>query len=235
MVIGTFRTIARCVRRAPSTAICALLAVLVGMSITSPLTAQGGMGGMGGGGMGGGGRGGGRGRGGMGGGGMDGDRMKSPAETVKAHLEQNDPLKFLLDRKKPLSLSGTQRDTIKRYQQEMEDAQRPVFKALDKLSSSMPGRGGMGAGGRGRGGDGERGGAGGDEADGRDRRGGPGDTIRVLADKLTDIQDSFRDRARGQLDAIQKITADSLETLWLAELRKKDDGEREKRRNNRRD
>ena len=90
----------------------------------------------------------------------------------------------------------------------------------------------MGGGMGGRGGEGERGG---DGAEGRGRRGGPGDTVRVLADKLTDIQDSFRDRARGQLNPEQKLKADSLEQVWLAELRKKDEVERETRRNNRRD
>ena len=84
------------------------------------------------------------------------------------------------------------------------------------MSTDTPGHGGMG------------GGMG-------DRRRDPDDTVRVRADKRTDIHDSFRDRARGQLDSMQKITANSLETLWLAELRKTDDAEREKRRGNGRD
>ena len=177
----------------------------------------------------GGGRGGGRG-GGMGGGSMGGN-MKSPAAALKDNLERTDPLKFLLDHKKPLSLTNAQRDTLKRFQKDMSDMQEPIYKDLEKLVADMPGRG---AGAMGRGGIGAGRGRGGvdnsDSTVGSGRRGGPDDPMRAIALKLTDIQDSFRDRARAQLDSTQRVKADSLETLWLAELRKKDAEDRAKRR-----
>ena len=85
--------------------------------------------------------------------------------------------------------------------------------------------GGGGGAGRGRGGADDS-----DSTSGRGRRGGIDDPMRALAAKLTDIQDSFRDRARARLDSTQRMKADSLETLWLAEMRKKDAEDRAKRR-----
>ena len=211
-------------------AICATIAIPASFAVVSPLAAQGGMGGMGGG-MGGGAGRGGRG-GGMGGGGMGGS-MKSPSQTLKQNMERTDPLKFLLDNKKPLSLTNAQRDTLKQYQKDMDELEKPVYKDLDKLVADMPGRGagamgrgGMGGGaGRGRGGSNDS-----DSTSGRGRRGGADDPIRALADKLTDIQDSFRDRARAQLDSTQRVKADSIENVWLAEMRKQDADDRAKRR-----
>ena len=97
------------------------------------------------GGMGGGSRGGGR-SGGMGGGrGAGMERMPSPADAIKETLEQSNPLKLLLDHRKPLSLTGAQRDTLDRYRDELKDAQKPVFKALESVAASMPrGRGRVG-------------------------------------------------------------------------------------------
>ncbi len=161
--------------------------------------------------------------------------MKSPLQTLKDNMERTDPLKFLLDHKKPLSLTNTQRDTIKKYQKDMDDLEKPVYKDLEKLVADMPGRsgGGMGRGGMGGGGGAGRGRGGvddGDSTSGRGRRGGANDPMRALADKLTDIQDSFRDRARAQLDSTQRVKADSIETAWLAEMRKQNAEERTKRR-----
>jgi hypothetical protein len=45
--------------------------------------------------------------------------------------------------------------------------------------------------------------------------------MRALADRLLDIQDAYRDRARAQLSSAQRATADSIETVWLSEQRKK--------------
>jgi hypothetical protein len=203
-----------------------------------------------GGGMRGGGMGGRGGRGGPGGG-----RLSSPIDEIRDNLEANDPLKFLLDRRKPLSLTKPQRDSLERYRSDMQDAQKPVYKEMESLLTDRPrgergGPPGGGSPGGGSPGGGSPGGGspgGGPPGGGRGGRGvggepsdstgdvrgrGPsGGPFRAYADKLMDIQDAFRDRARAQLSAAQRTTADSLEQTWLAELRKKEDARRERRRN----
>ncbi len=152
--------------------------------------------------MGGGGRGGG-----MGGPGMGGGNRQSPATVVKENLEKNDPIAFLLDRKKPLALSGTQKDSLKVLRKEMQHTQEPLFMEMDKLF-----------------------------AEARQQRGGRRigamlpDTARALMGQLTDIQDAYRDRARGQLSEGQRHVADSLMTSFLEEQRKKDENDRTRRR-----
>lgn len=157
--------------------------------------------------------------------------MVSPIDEIRENVESNDPLKFLLDRKKPLTLTQAQRDTIERYRSDMKDAQTPVFKEMEQLVADRP-----------RERDGERGGGRGGARGGRGPGGEPSDSVgagrgpgggpfRECANKLMDIQDAFRDRARAQLTATQRATADSLEQSWLADLRKKDEARRERRRN----
>ncbi len=222
-------------------AICTVALPLALLSTPSRAAAQGGMGGGIGGGMGG--RGGGMG--GRGGRGMGGDMgsRQSPVDAIKENLEHNDPLKFLLDHKKPLDLTKAQKDTIERYRNDMKDMQKPVYKDLERMAAEMPGRGGPGGGmgppggmGGERGGGGARGrgqGRGADadttEAGGRGR-GAPGGPFRELAAKLSDIQDAFRDRARAQLTAAQRTKADSLENAWLEAERKKAEEKREQQR-----
>ncbi len=176
--------------------------------------------------------------------------MPSPVDAIKANLEANDPLKFLLDRKKPLDLTKAQKDTLERFRNDMHDAQKPVYKDLEQQVAQMQKergeRGGIGGGmGGGMGPEGGMGGARGgrggrgrgDEppdstGEGRGREGGPGaGPFKLYADKLADIQDSFRDRARAQLTAPQRAKADSMQDAWLAEQRKKDEERRERRRN----
>ncbi len=203
-----------------------------------------------GGGMGGGRRGGG----GMGGPSMGGSR-KTPATLVKENLEKSDPIAFLLDRKKPLTLSDMQKDSLKIFRKEMQHMQEPLFKDMDKIFADQEkngengaeggsgrrgggmGGGGMGGGRRGGGmGGAGAGGAGGDD-EGAD--GGRGarlaamlpDTAKTIVARLTDIQDAYRDRARGQLNDGQRHIADSLMTAMLDEQRKKDEAERAKRQN----
>lgn len=151
-------------------------------------------------------------------------QMKSPVETVKENLERNDPIVFLLDRKKPLTLTDLQKDSLKSLRKEMQHMQEPLFKEMEAQVGPLPARGGM----RGSGGT-EGGGADG----GRRSRGGSSgasDTVRALVGRLTDIQDAYRDRARGQLNDLQRVKADSLLQIFLADERKKDDDVRPKRR-----
>ncbi len=150
--------------------------------------------------------------GGRGGPGMGGG-MKSPAAMTKERIQQADPVEFLLDRKKPLELTKEQQDAFKSLRKEMQHMQAPLFKELDKLFGGMPPRGGRGGGSPPAGGMG----------------GGAPDTVRVVVGRLSDIQDSFRDRAREQLTALQRTRADSLQQVILAEERAKSEKEREKR------
>ena len=201
---------------------------------------------MGGGGGGRGGAAGGRG-GGMGGGGsMGGGSAKSPAAMAKERIKKADPIEFLLDRKKPLELTNEQQDVFKSLRKEMQRTQAPLFKDLDKLFGDMPQRGGSPPGGGMGGGmgGGRGGGMGGGGRPGEDRpnggtpgSGAPGagasDTVRAVLGTLSDIQDSFRDRAREQLTAVQRTRADSLQQVMLAEERAKSEKERDKRQQRR--
>ena len=203
------------------------LSVIVSLSLLSaPVAAQGGMGG----GM----------DSGMGGRGAAGPpgAMTSPADVIRTNLDNTNPMKFLLDHKKPLSLTSAQQDTMKRYRKEMEDMQKPVFRELEAFFRQAPSTGrGMGAEtgmGRGAGSDmgGEMsGGMGGPPGGGRaGGSGGPGENTqarslpepaKLLVGRLTDIQDSYRDRARAQLTEAQRAQSDSIEVVWLAKQRKK--------------
>ena len=161
--------------------------------------------------------------GGRGGPGMGGS-MKSPAAMAKERIEQADPIEFLLDRKKPLELTKEQQDTFKSLRKEMRQTQAPLFKELDKLFGDQPQRGGRGGG--------PSGGSMGGSMPGGMGAGAP-DTVRAVLGTLSDIQDSFRDRAREQLTAEQRTRADSLQQAMLAEERakfEKDRGERQRRR-----
>lgn len=202
-----------------------LLAMILSLAPVG-LAAQGGMGGMGGG------MGGGR-RGGMGGPGMGGAR-RSPITMIKDNLENNDPIAFLLDRRKPLALTDVQKDSLKSYQKEMQRLQAPLFKAIEGVFAELApanGAGGRVPGARG----GGRNGGGSDGTDppaggrGAGMSGMP-DTIKVIVTRLSDIQDAYRDRAWTQLSDSQRTTADALLTAKLEAERKKDDEERARRR-----
>jgi hypothetical protein len=93
----------------------------------------------------------------------------------------------------------------------------------------MGGGMGGGAGGSGRG----AGGSGEDQPGGGPPGGGAPDTVRAVLGKLSDIQDSFRDRAREQLTAEQRTRADSLQQVMLAEERAQFEKDREKRQQRR--
>ncbi len=176
-----------------------------------------------GGGMGGGSRGGGMG--GRGGPGMGGGSMPSPARMARQNLEKADPIRFLLDHKKPLELTKEQASSFKALRKDMHDAQKPLFKDLEHVFGAMSTRAGGGGGRRGEPGEGPM------------TAGAPGggapDTVRAVIGRLSDIQDSFRDRAREQLTAEQRTRADSLQQVMLAKARATFETQREKRQQRR--
>jgi len=142
---------------------------------------------------------------------------------VKDNLEKNDPIAFLLDRKKPLTLSDAQKDSLKLFRKEMQRMQEPLFKDIEKIFADEAPQSGGGPGG----------GPGGGRR-GVGMGGGKGailpDTAKVIVARLTDIQEAYRDRARTQLNDGQRHIADSLLTALLDEERNKDEEERAKRR-----
>jgi len=137
---------------------------------------------------------------------------------VKETLEKNDPIAFLLDRKKPLSLSDPQKDSLKAFRKEMQRMQEPLFKDMDKIFADETQQGGA------------RGNQGGGQGGDRGMGAMLPDTAKTIVARLTDIQDAYRDRARGQLNDGQRHIADSLMTALLDEERKKNEEERAKRR-----
>ena len=175
---------------------------------------------------------GGRGRGGPGGRGGFGQRV-SPAATLKDNLEHNDPVAFLLDRKKPLALSGAQRDSLKVFRKEMRRRQEPLFKDMEGLATDREqqgARGGRGRGGRSDGGGPDGGGGASGRGGDRAARAGASDTMRVLIDRLTEIQDAYGERARTQLSESQRAKADTLMERFLADERKRAEKARPDRR-----
>jgi hypothetical protein len=59
------------------------------------------------------------------------------------------------------------------------------------------------------------------------------DTAKKVLDRLTDLQDAYRDRARAKLDTVQRVRVDSIQRALLAQQREKAERERaemEKRR-----
>lgn len=135
-------------------------------------------------------------QGGMGGGGGNPSSTVAPAasQMIKRTAERNDPLDFLLDKKKQLGLSKSLEDTIKFYKKEMRHMQDVVFKDLDAAAVK------------------------------KDPAGQPPGNIIVMsltkdADlRVKDIQSAYRDRAHELLDAKQKHLVDSLEAVWKRDV-----------------
>lgn len=135
------------------------------------------------------------GRGGAGGGGNPSSGVAPAAsQMIKHTAEHNDPLDFLLDKKKQLGLSRTVVDTVKYYRKEMRHMQDVVFKDLDAAALK------------------------------KDPQGQPPSTAIVIsltkdADlRVKDIQSAYRDRAHELLDGKQKQLVDSLEAIWKRDL-----------------
>jgi hypothetical protein len=186
---------------------CAVIGSLLFVSLSNAALAQrgGGMGGGRGGGMGGGRGGGGR-----------GGSAESPTKRIKSEFDASDPVQFLLKRDKPLKLEKTQKDSLKSLHKDLDAAEKPIFSDVEKVFADAeknaqqarddgdnPAPAGAGA------------------AGGRGARRMP-DGVRELVAKLTDTQSAFNDRARAQLNDGQRHIADSLKTIYDAELRDKE-------------
>jgi hypothetical protein len=100
--------------------------------------------------------------------------------------DRDDPIEFLLSRKKLLELDKTQEDSLKVFKKEMKHMQELAYKSLDKAATRK-----------------EQG-----------QLPGPAIILSLTKDaeeRVKDVQSAYRDRARGILRDKQKTQVDSLE------------------------
>ena len=134
------------------------------------------------------------------GGGQSSSSNAPPAASamLKHTTDRNDPLDFLLEKKKSLGLSKSVEDSVKNYRKEMRHMQDVVFKDLDALAVK------------------------------KESNGQPPTNTVVLSltkdadSRVKDIQSAYRDRAHALLDDKQKHLVDSLEAIWRRDAPKRD-------------
>ncbi|MDQ6612800.1 MAG: hypothetical protein M3Y64_10235, partial [Gemmatimonadota bacterium] len=142
---------------------------------------------------------------------------ESPDKRIKSEYEASDPVQFLLHHDKQLQLEKSQKDSLKSLHKELDALQKPIFSDVEKIVSDAQK-------------DRQQGRDTGDDPDtraggGRGGRGIP-ESVRALLVKLTDIQSAFNDRARAHLSDGQRHIADSLKTIYDAELRDRENKQR---------
>lgn len=137
------------------------------------------------------------------GGGGQGQSPTAPAASanLKRTADRDDPINFLLEKKKLLVLNRALEDSLKFFRKEMQRYQEVVFKDLDKAATR------------------------------KDRGQLPGPSIiasmtRDSEERVKDIQSAYRDRARQILSERQRTQVDSLEGIWKREAPKPEPGVR---------
>ncbi len=100
-------------------------------------------------------------------------------------IETRDPVKFLMDRNKPLKLTNPQRDSLKQLGQTLKRLRAPVISRLPKGPAGMPVRMATLSGGD-----------------------------RTMVDSLVQLNAGFRESAWAQLDETQRAQADELHAKW---------------------
>ena len=137
------------------------------------------------------------------GGGGQGQSPTAPAAStnLKRTADRDDPINFLLEKKKLLVLNRALEDSLKFFRKEMQRYQEVVFKDLDKAATR------------------------------KDRGQLPGPSIiasmtRDSEGRVKDIQSAYRDRARQILSERQRTQVDSLEGIWKREAPKPEPGVR---------
>lgn len=138
-----------------------------------------------------------------GGGGQGGGSATAPAASanVKRAADRDDPINFLLVKKKLLVLDRALEDSLKNFRKEMQHYQDVVYKDLDK-AATRKNQGQL-----------------------------PGPSIiasmtRDSEERVKDIQGAYRDRARLLLSERQRAQVDSLEGIWKRDVPKGDPGVR---------
>lgn len=135
----------------------------------------------------------------QGGGGGQGGSAAPPAASINAKrtADREDPINFLLTRKKLLALDKSVEDSLKNYRKEMQHYQEVVFKDLDKAATR------------------------------KEQGQLPGPIIiatmtKDSEERVKDIQSAYRDRARLLLTERQRSQVDSLEGIWKRDVPKAD-------------
>lgn len=125
----------------------------------------------------------------------------SAVDDVRRNLEATDPLRFLLNYRDALALRSEQVQALQRDQRDMADSLSAVLDALDRTISAAAAANNRSA-----------------TAASRDHA-----ALEVfrMVDRLADIQDTFRTRARHRLSVDQRVLADACEAEWLATQRKR--------------
>ena len=130
-----------------------------------------------------------------GGGGQGGGSATAPAASanLKRAADRDDPLNFLLTKKKLLLLDRPLEDSLKKFRKEMQHYQDVVYKDLDKAATR------------------------------KDQGQLPGPSIiatmtRESEERVKDIQSAYRDRARLLLSERQRAQVDSLEGIWRRDV-----------------
>ena len=137
--------------------------------------------------------------GGGGGGGQGGGSATPPAAStnLKRAADRDDPLNFLLEKKKLLVLDRALEDSLKKFRKEMQHYEDVVYKDLDKAATR------------------------------KDQGQLPGPSIiaamtRDGESRVKDIQSAYRDRARLLLSERQRAQVDSLEGIWKRDVPRAD-------------
>ena len=133
----------------------------------------------------------------------------SPMQFVREELKLSDYFEFLDDRKKQIGLEKAQQESVKQLKKQMEEEEKPLLKEIEKVLSDAERSamaGGGASGGRGEGGRG---------------RGGMPAGARDMVQQLITIQEGYATKAQGLLTAPQKQIADSLNTIYVADLRER--------------
>lgn len=117
--------------------------------------------------------------------------------NVKRVAEREDPINFLLEKKKMLVLERAVEDSLKNFRKEMQRYQDVVYKDLDKAATRK-----------------EQG-----------QLPGPimiATLTKESEERVKDIQSAYRDRARLLLTERQRTVVDSLEGIWKRTAPKSD-------------
>lgn len=125
------------------------------------------------------------------GGGGQGSPATPPAASIgiKRNADRDDPLNFLLERKKLLLIDKSLEDSIKAYRKEMQHMQDVVFKDLDKAAAKK-------------------------ELGQLPSATKIASMTKEADDRVKDIQSAYRDRARMLLNERQRTQVDSIDSVW---------------------
>lgn len=127
----------------------------------------------------------------QGGGGAQSGPTTPPAASIslKRIADRDDPIAFLLDRKKLLVIDRSLEDSLKNLRKEMRHMQDVVFKDLDKAATK------------------------------KENGQPPSISIvlsltKDSEERVKDIQSAYRDRSHSLLNTRQRAQVDSVETVW---------------------